>query len=62
MASISRRRFYPTSNLYDNASRASFMKTLKWEEIYANRYLDLDHLRADFAALIEQYCNWVVRA
>jgi transposase InsO family protein len=34
------------ANLYDNASCESFMKTLKREEIYANEYRDLDHLRA----------------
>jgi len=33
------------ANPYDNASCESFMKTLKREEIYANDYLDLDHLR-----------------
>ena len=34
------------ANPYDNASCESFMKTLKREEIYANEYRDLDHLRA----------------
>ena len=33
------------ANPYDNASCESFMKTLKREEIYANDYVDLDHLR-----------------
>ena len=33
------------------------MKTLKREEIYANTYRDLDHLRANIAAFIEQYHN-----
>src|SRR4029077_12331812 len=32
-------------NPYDNASCESFLKTLKREEIYANRYRDLGHLR-----------------
>ena len=41
---------------YDNASCESFLKTLKREEIYANTYRDLDHLRANIAAFIEQYC------
>jgi transposase InsO family protein len=45
------------ANPYDNASCESFMKTLKREEIYANDYLDLDHLRANIEAFIEQYYN-----
>lgn len=45
------------ANSYDNASCESFMKTLKREEIYANTYQDLDHLRANIAAFIEQYYN-----
>ena len=45
------------ANPYDHASCESFMKTLKREEIYANTYRDLDHLRANIAAFIEQYDN-----
>lgn len=45
------------ANPYDNASCESFMKTLKREEIYANDYRDLDHLRANIEAFIEQYYN-----
>ena len=45
------------ANPYDNASCESFMKTLKREEIYANTYRDLDHLRANIEAFIEQYYN-----
>jgi putative transposase len=45
------------ANPYDNASCESFMKTLKREEIYANTYRDLDHLRRNIAAFIEQYYN-----
>jgi transposase InsO family protein len=45
------------ANPYDNASCESFMKTLKREEIYANTYRNLDHLRANLAAFIEQYYN-----
>ena len=45
------------ANPYDNASCESFMKTLKREEIYANIYRNLDHLRANIAAFIEQYHN-----
>ena len=33
------------------------MKTLKREEIYANTYRDLDHLRTNIAAFIKQYDN-----
>jgi putative transposase len=45
------------ANPYDNASSESFMKTLKREEIYANKYDDLDHLRANVEEFIEQYYN-----
>jgi transposase InsO family protein len=45
------------ANPYDNASCESFMKTLKREEIYANRYRDLDDLRTNIQAFIEQYYN-----
>ena len=45
------------ANPYDNASCESFMKTLKREEIDANTYRDLDHLRANLAAFIEPYDN-----
>ena len=45
------------ANPYDNASCESFLKTLKREEIYANEYQDLDHLRANLEAFIEQYYN-----
>ena len=33
------------------------MKTLKREEVYANTYRDLDHLRTNVAAFIEQHYN-----
>jgi len=45
------------ANPYDNASCESFMKTLKREEIYANTYMDLEHLRTNIEAFIEQYYN-----
>jgi putative transposase len=45
------------ANPYDNASCESFMKTLKREEIYANTYRDLDHLRMNMEAFIDQYYN-----
>jgi putative transposase len=45
------------ANPYDNASYESFMKTLKREEIYANKYEDLENLRANIEEFIEQYYN-----
>ena len=45
------------ANPYDNASCESFMKTLKREEIYANKYDDLEKLRANIEEFIEQYYN-----
>jgi transposase InsO family protein len=45
------------ANPYDNASCESFIKTLKREEIYANQYRDLDHLRANIEEFIERYYN-----
>ena len=41
------------ANPYDNASCESFMKTLKREEIYANDYRDLEHLRSNIEDFIE---------
>jgi len=45
------------ANPYDNASCESFMKTLKREEIYAGQYRDIDDLRQNIEAFIEQYYN-----
>jgi putative transposase len=45
------------ANPYDNASCESFLKTLKREEISANTYRDLEHLRTHMAAFIDQYYN-----
>jgi putative transposase len=45
------------ANPFDNASCESFIKTLKREEIYANEYNNLDHLRANITAFIEVYYN-----
>jgi len=42
------------ANPYDNASCESFMKTLKREEIYANRYDNLEHMRANIGEFIEE--------
>jgi transposase InsO family protein len=40
-------------NPYDNASCESLMKTLKREEINAGEYGDLDRLRENIAAFID---------
>jgi putative transposase len=45
------------ANPYDNASCESFMKTLKREEIYANCYEDLGHMRVNIEEFIERYYN-----
>ena len=45
------------ANPYDNASCESFIKTLKREEIRANSYKNLEHLRANIEVFIEQYYN-----
>jgi putative transposase len=45
------------ANPYDNASCESFFKTLKREEIYANQYRNLDHLRENIEQFIERYYN-----
>lgn len=45
------------ANPYDNASCESFMKTLKREEIYANAYRDIEHLRINLELFIRQYYN-----
>ena len=44
-------------NPYDNASCESFIKTFKQEEIYANDYRDMEHLRENIEEFIEQYYN-----
>ena len=45
------------ANPYDNASCESFIKTLKREEIYANEYENLEHLRDHLQEFIERYYN-----
>jgi transposase InsO family protein len=45
------------ANPYDNAMCESFMKTLKQEEIYCNRYRNAGELRAHIEEFIEQYYN-----
>ena len=61
VAILEKHRMVPSmsrpANPYDNASCESFMKTLKREEIYARKYEDLEHLRANIEEFIEQYYN-----
>jgi putative transposase len=45
------------ANPYDNASCESSIKTLKREEIYANKYGHLDQLRTNIEEFIEEYYN-----
>ena len=45
------------ANPYDNASCESFLRTLKREEIHANQYNDLEHLRSHIEEFIEHYYN-----
>lgn len=45
------------ANPYDNASCESFIKTLKCEEIYANRYRDLEDLHRHMEEFIDSYYN-----
>jgi putative transposase len=45
------------ANPYDNASCESFIKTLKREEIYANKYDNLEHLRTNIEEFMEEYYN-----
>lgn len=44
-------------NPYDNAFCESFIKTLKREEIYANKYQYIDELNAHLEEFIEHYYN-----
>ena len=44
-------------NPWDNAFCERFMRTLKQEEIYANTYHNLEHLRANLEEFIEKYYN-----
>lgn len=46
-------------NPYDNAKCESFMKTLKHEQIYAERYCDRDQLRLQITDFIDGYYNRV---
>ena len=44
-------------NPYDNAACESFMKTLKYEEVYRNEYRDLPDALASIGEFIEQVYN-----
>jgi len=45
------------ANPFDNASCESFIKTLKREEIYANKYRDLEDLHSHIEEFIDGYYN-----
>jgi putative transposase len=44
-------------NPWDNAACESFMKTLKYEEVYRNEYRDLGEARASIAGFLETVYN-----
>jgi transposase InsO family protein len=44
-------------NPYDNATCESFMKTLKYEEVYRQEYRDLADARASIDRFIEKIYN-----
>ena len=44
-------------NPYDNAACESFMKTLKYEEVYRNEYRDFHEARASIQEFLEQVYN-----
>jgi len=44
-------------NPWDNAACESFMKTLKYEEVYRNEYRDLAEARASIGAFLERVYN-----
>ena len=44
-------------NPYDNATCESFMKMLKYEEVYRQEYRDLAEARASLARFIDQVYN-----
>lgn len=52
LISMSRR-----GNPYDNAAAESFMKTLKYEEVYQGEYRDLTHARAQIGNFLEKVYN-----
>lgn len=46
-----------SGNPYDNAARESFMKTLKYEEVYRQEYRDLTEARSCIEQFIEKIYN-----
>ena len=44
-------------NPWDNAACESFMKTLKYEEVYRNEYRDFDEARASIGEFLERVYN-----
>jgi putative transposase len=44
-------------NPYDNAGCESFMKTLKYEEVYRNEYRDFNDARASVGEFLERVYN-----
>lgn len=46
-----------SGNPYDNAKAESFIKTLKYEEVYLSEYLDIDDARESIGYFIEQVYN-----
>jgi putative transposase len=44
-------------NPYDNAQCESFMKTLKYEEVYRSEYRDLAEARASIGLFLEKVYN-----
>src|SRR5262245_15266650 len=44
-------------NPYDNAACESFLKTLKYEEVYRNEYRDFHQARADIGEFLERVYN-----
>lgn len=46
-----------SGNPYDNARCESFMKTLKYEEVYRSEYRDLAEARAQIGAFLEKVYN-----
>lgn len=44
-------------NPYDNAACESFMKTLKYEEVYRNEYRDFDDVKSSIGAFLESVYN-----
>src|ERR1700740_2489 len=46
-----------TASPYDNAQAESFIKTLKYEEVYRTEYRNLEEARASIAEFLEKIYN-----